>query len=165
MYRLKRQCCCIISGGDACLSSVERIWLHGGTCDSGIVFVNPNKFTQISRWTGCVAPAIVSCYVDEHLCDQRTRYTFCLLYWHFVHGPQLALSASENPPKQNMTTTSTTKRRCQQVHNINCYIIVGGRHFWLFVLADGPPYILYTYIIYHVYTLYILTTIYSCMYI
>ena len=23
-------------------------------------------------------------------------------------------------------------------------IVVGGRHFWLFLLAGGPPYILYT---------------------
>ena len=38
-------------------------------------------------------------------------------------------------------------------------IVVGGRHFWLFVLADGRPYILYTYLIYHLYSLCIYTTI------
>ena len=38
-------------------------------------------------------------------------------------------------------------------------IVVGGRLFWLFVLAGGPPYILYTGLIYHVYTLCIYATI------
>ena len=39
-------------------------------------------------------------------------------------------------------------------------IVLGGRHFWLFVLAGGPAYILYTYLIYHLYTLCTYTTIY-----
>ena len=39
-------------------------------------------------------------------------------------------------------------------------IVVGGRHFWLFVFAGGPPYILYTYLMYHVYTLCICANIY-----
>ena len=39
-------------------------------------------------------------------------------------------------------------------------IVVGRRHFWLFVLASGPPYILYTYLVHHVYTRCIYTTIY-----
>ena len=39
-------------------------------------------------------------------------------------------------------------------------IVVGGRHFWPFVLAGGLPFILYTYLIYHLYTLCIYTTIY-----
>ena len=39
-------------------------------------------------------------------------------------------------------------------------IVVGGRHFWLFVLAGDPPFILYTCLIYHLYTLRIYTTIY-----
>ena len=38
-------------------------------------------------------------------------------------------------------------------------IVVGGRHFWLSVLAGGPPFILYTYLIYHLYTLCIYTSI------
>ena len=38
-------------------------------------------------------------------------------------------------------------------------ILVGGRHFWLFVLAGGPSYILYTYLTYHWCTLCIYTTI------
>ena len=46
-------------------------------------------------------------------------------------------------------------------HNITLHTtVVAGRHFWLFVFAGGPPYKLYTYIIYHVYTLCIYTTIY-----
>ena len=40
----------------------------------------------------------------------------------------------------------------------DCSIVVGGRHFWLFVFAGGLPYILYTYLIHHVYTLCIYTT-------
>ena len=39
-------------------------------------------------------------------------------------------------------------------------MIVGGRHLWLFVFAGGPPYVLCTYLIYHVYTLFIYTSIY-----
>ena len=34
-----------------------------------------------------------------------------------------------------------------------CTIVVGGRHFWLFALAGGPPYVLYTYLIYIMYIL------------
>ena len=41
-------------------------------------------------------------------------------------------------------------------------VVVGGRRFWLFVLVGGPPYILYTYLIYHLYTLCMYTTI--CMF-
>ena len=37
---------------------------------------------------------------------------------------------------------------------------VGGRQFWLFVFAGGPPFILYTYLIFHVYTLCIYIIIY-----
>ena len=40
------------------------------------------------------------------------------------------------------------------------HIVVGGRHFWLSVWVDGPPYILYAYLTYRVYTLCIHTTIY-----
>ena len=44
-----------------------------------------------------------------------------------------------------------------------CNIVVGGRHFWLFVLAGGPPFILFTfistYIRHHLYTL----CIYTCL--
>ena len=40
------------------------------------------------------------------------------------------------------------------------YIVVGRRQFWLFVLAGGPPYILCTYLIYHLYTLCIHTYMY-----
>ena len=39
-------------------------------------------------------------------------------------------------------------------------IVVGGRHFCFFVLAGCPPYILYTYLIYYLYTLCIYTTVY-----
>ena len=38
--------------------------------------------------------------------------------------------------------------------------VVGGCVFWLFVLAGGPPYILYTYLAYRLYTLCIYSTIY-----
>ena len=38
-------------------------------------------------------------------------------------------------------------------------IVVGGRHFLLFVLAGRPPFILYTYLIYQLCTLCIYTTI------
>ena len=58
--------------------------------------------------------------------------------------------------RQNTNTTeiADVKRTCVQ------NIVVGGRHFWLFVLAGDPPYILYTYLIYHLYILGIYTTIY-----
>ena len=39
-------------------------------------------------------------------------------------------------------------------------IVVDGRRFWLFALADAPPYILYTYLIYYIHTLYIIYTLY-----
>ena len=42
-------------------------------------------------------------------------------------------------------------------------IVVGGRHFWRFVLAGGPPYILYTYLTYHfMYSMYIYNYIHIC---
>ena len=37
-------------------------------------------------------------------------------------------------------------------------ILVGERHFWLFCLAGGPPYILHTYLKYQLYTLCVHTT-------
>ena len=39
-------------------------------------------------------------------------------------------------------------------------LVVGGRHFWLFALAGGPPYVLCTYLIHNLYTLRIYMTIY-----
>ena len=38
-------------------------------------------------------------------------------------------------------------------------IVVGRRQIWRVVLAGGPPFKLYTYLIYHLYTLCIYTTI------
>ena len=51
------------------------------------------------------------------------------------------------------------RRNCRSGHDRNSRVVIGGRHFWLFVCAGGPPYILYTYLIHHWYSLCIHTTI------
>ena len=38
------------------------------------------------------------------------------------------------------------------------YIVIGGRHFWLFGLFRAAEYVLYTYLIHHVHTLCACTT-------
>ena len=73
------------------------------------------------------------------------------------------LLTSKATPVRSITTPHTASMSeaslVTQMHLVT--IVVGGRDFWLIVLAGGPPYILYTYLIYQLYTLCKYTTIYT----
>ena len=74
---------------------------------------------------------------------------------------------SENNPSIFAPGEYVKRRQCREAtiaaeaaKSVLNRIVVGGRHFSLFALAGVPPYILFTYLMYHFYTLCIYITIY-----
>ena len=133
-------------GKATCLWSLQRLWVFRGHT-AHLAETKPLHNARVCRF-GVISQS----YMFPRL---NKRATWCVFFIQMNVLHILCLVSSVYLTRSDLYGSMLCKTALALVS-----IAVGGRHFWRFVLAGGPPFLLYTYLIHHLYIICIYTTIY-----